>query len=230
MERGYLPRSYPPQNYSFNMNGYELHIQGTDGWKQADLGGEIPVMNYQVNDIAELKDRQAEYSQALKLPKTPNNVRIFEHAGCFDIVTGFPYRRHNCRIYCDERTVAGDGSLLLLQKVSDTFECQIISGNANFFETLQNTKMSGLDLGTYRICNASTNPDAWHPAYKLAFSLDIVPDSYPDLYADHIYKYISSPFVKYPVVSIPGCRKISSYSKNGKKKSLPKRRNTKRKN
>jgi hypothetical protein len=46
------------------------------------------------------------------------------------------------------------------------------------------------------------NPDTWHPAYKLAFSFDIVPDSYPYLFSNKIYHYVSSSSTKYPIVSI----------------------------
>ena len=54
---------------------YELKVKDTTGvWHNLDLiPGEEPAMTYQVNDIAELKDRQADYSQKLNLPKTSTN-------------------------------------------------------------------------------------------------------------------------------------------------------------
>jgi len=182
---------------------YQILIEDKNGvWKQLDMGTDNIAWNYQVNDIAELVSRQASYSQRLRLPKTTNNVIIFEYANNRDVVTGFPYQKHNCRVFCADRTIAGKGSFLILLKVTDSFECQILSGNANFFETLQNSLMSDLDLGVYQICNASMNPSTWHPAYKLAYSFDIIPNSYPFVSPGLIYEYISSAYTKYPLVSI----------------------------
>jgi hypothetical protein len=141
------------------MNGYELHIQGTDGiWRQADLGEEAPAMNYQSNDIAELKDRQASYSQNLKLPQSKRNIEIFEAVNIAGIKSEIPYRRLYCRLYFGVNTIAGEGSFLVLLKISDTFECQILSGNAGFFENLKNKLMSDLDLPLIRLTGSSLHP------------------------------------------------------------------------
>lgn len=181
---------------------YQILIEDKNGvWKELDLGNDKLVWTYQVNDIAELVNRQASYSQNLRLPKTANNVNIFDHANNLDVVTDFPYRKHNCRVFCADRTIAGKGSFLILLKVTDHFECQVLSGNANFFETLQDSPMSDLDLGIFQICNASMNPSKWHPAYKIVYGLDIVLPSYP--YSESSgYLYLNGVGSKYPVMSI----------------------------
>ena len=138
---------------------YELYIKEITGidqstgqpvtgeWLLADLGDEQPAMVYQANDIAELKDRQSSYSQSLKLPISPANTRIFRHADLFDVRSDVRYALMECRLYSNGCILAGKGSKLKLRQVSEHYECQILSGNQDFFETLKNKPFSELDLG-----------------------------------------------------------------------------------
>jgi len=134
------------------MNNYRLYIQDISGiWHIADMGDDKPAMNYQVNNIAELKDRQCDYSQNLKLPPTPINCGIFGYSDQLDVITSVPYRKLNCRLFCNESVIAGIGSYLILDKVIDSFEVQILSGNVDLFETLKSKTMNDLDLGFWQI-------------------------------------------------------------------------------
>lgn len=132
------------------MRNYELKIKDLNGvWHTADLGNDLPAMNYQVNDIAELKDRQADYSQQLKLPKSAVNRKIFGYSDIIEVVTEAPYRRFDCRLFLNDVVIAGIGSYLILDRVSEHFEVQILAGTKSFFRTLAERDMSDLDLGSY---------------------------------------------------------------------------------
>ncbi len=128
---------------------YELWIKNSAGnYMLADLGEDIPAMTYQTNDIAELENRQANYSLSFSLPKTANNCQILGFADIPDVVTDFPYRKHDCRLYSNNYAIAGEGSYLTLNKVSDLyFDCQILSGIASFFNLLKDKSMEDLNLG-----------------------------------------------------------------------------------
>ena len=138
---------------------YKLYIEDLNGiWKLADMGDDKPAMNYQANNIAELKDRQANYSQALKLPPTKNNCLIFGMSEQFDVVTAFPYQKHNCRLFSNDSVLAGTGSVLIIDKVTTGFDVAIISGNADLFELLKQP-MTNVDLGSIIRNEASFIPD-----------------------------------------------------------------------
>jgi len=126
----------------------KLLIEIDNIWSILDLGDDKPAMNYQANNIAELKNRQADYSQNLKLPPTKNNCQLFGNSDSFDVITDFPYQKHNCRLFSNDSVLAGPGSFLILDRVTDCFEVQILSGNADLFTTLGNSKMSDLNLGS----------------------------------------------------------------------------------
>jgi hypothetical protein len=118
-------------------------------------------MNYQANDIAELKDRQANYSQNLKLPKTKNNTEIFGYANISDIKTNIPYRKLNCKVYYGVNTIAGEESFIIILQISDKFECQILSGNAGLFDILKNKPMSDLALPTILLITSNLHPQTF---------------------------------------------------------------------
>jgi len=124
----------------------EIEIGDTTFWKLADLGDDKPAMTKQANDIAELKDRQADYSQSLKLPPTHNNCQMFGFSDQLDVITDFPYKRHNCRLFSNDSLIAGIGSYLILTKANKYLEVQILSSNADFFSMLESKPMSELDL------------------------------------------------------------------------------------
>jgi len=124
----------------------EIEIGDTTVWKLADLGDDKPAMTKQANDIAELKDRQADYSQSLKLPPTHNNCQMFGFSDQLDVITDFPYKRHNCRLFSNDSLIAGIGSYLILTKANKYLEVQILSSNAYFFSMLESKPMSDLDL------------------------------------------------------------------------------------
>jgi hypothetical protein len=184
------------------MQSYQILMEDKNGiWRALELGADRIAWTCQANDIADVSDRNASYSQALKLPKTAGNAALFDYANHFDAVTDVPYRKHPCRVFCAGRVIAGKGSFLILSKVSEYFECQILSGNASFFEALKDAPMGALDLGVFRVCNRSLDPASWHPAYRIAYGSDVVIPSWPYGNASVEISYLGEAGARYPVVS-----------------------------
>lgn len=138
---------------------YELKVKDTTGvWHNLDLiPGEEPVMNYQVNIIAELKDRNCDYSQAIKLPKTPTNLRVLERMDLFEASTLMPYKNIECRLFSNGFTLAGKSSIFIVDRVGEYIEGQVLSGNAGLLFTMENRLMEDADLG-YTIVGSPTIP------------------------------------------------------------------------
>lgn len=149
------------------MNDYILYINKGGEWQIVDLGNNKPAMNYQTNDIADLKSRQYDYSQALKIPMTKRNCFLFEGVDNIDVLTYFPYIKHECRLFSNGFVIAGVGSYLILDKVTDSFECQIVSSASTLYDAL-NAPMSDLDLGSIIRNKAACDPVNFTPEYKFA--------------------------------------------------------------
>lgn len=113
-------------------------------WSQLDLGDDEPAMTYQANDIAELKDRQADYSQELKLPLTAHNLTVLGLPDHIDSQTDFPYKTVECRLFADEYELAGKGAVLVIDGVTDAIECQVLGSSASLFDLLEDSPMSDL--------------------------------------------------------------------------------------
>lgn len=129
-----------------------LQIYINNAWKELDLPKDNIALNLQVNDIAELKDRQASYSQSIALPKTPHNENVFAFA--FDLQTQnkVPYKYYDCRLLINDINVLGNQSVLLIDEVTNNeINIQVLGDNAGLLTKMQDTLITDLqfdDIGT----------------------------------------------------------------------------------
>lgn len=120
---------------------YELLMKGIDGevWS-LDLPLDAPAMNYQINSLAELKDRNASYSQRISLPRTTHNEQAFQFS--FEVGSGsdVPYMRFPCQLFYEGALISPAGAVLNIVDVSDTsIGVQILGATVDLFDTLNNT-------------------------------------------------------------------------------------------
>lgn len=120
---------------------YELLMKGIDGevWS-LDLPLDAPAMNYQINNLAELKDRNASYSQRISLPRTTHNEQAFQFS--FEVGSGsdVPYMKFPCQLFYEGALISPAGAVLNIVDVSDTsIGVQILGATADLFDTLNNT-------------------------------------------------------------------------------------------
>ena len=128
---------------------YRLRYDAGNGYTDLDLGDEKPAMNYQINNLNELKDRQAAFSQAIKLPKTPHNLRAFGFIDSFDTVANAAYNPGRCQLLCEGALLTPFGSVLYVDSVDERQEgyinCQIVSGTKDLFSSMAD--VSNEDMG-----------------------------------------------------------------------------------
>lgn len=120
---------------------YELLMRGIDGevWS-LDLPLDAPAMNYQINNLAELKDRNASYSQRIGLPRTTHNEQAFQFSFVIGSGSYVPYMRFPCQLFYEGALISPVGAVLNIVDVSDeSIGIQIIGATADLFDTLNNT-------------------------------------------------------------------------------------------
>lgn len=120
---------------------YELLMKGIDGevWS-LDLPLDAPAMNYQINNLAELKDRNASYSQRISLPRTTHNERAFQFSFVVGSGSGVPYMKFPCQLFYEGALISPAGAVLNIVDVSDTsIGVQILGATVDLFDTLNNT-------------------------------------------------------------------------------------------
>lgn len=116
-------------------------MRGVDGgvWS-LDLPLDAPAMNYQINNLAELKDRNASYSQRISLPRTTHNEQAFQFSFEIGSGSGVPYMKFPCQLFYEGALLSPVGAVLNIVDVSDeSIEVQIIGSTVDLFNTLNNT-------------------------------------------------------------------------------------------
>lgn len=120
---------------------YELLMKGIDGevWS-LDLPLDAPAMNYQINNLAELKDRNASYSQRISLPRTTHNEQAFQFSFVVGSGSDAPYMKFPCQLFYEGALISPAGAVLSIVDVSDTsIGVQILGATVDLFDTLNNT-------------------------------------------------------------------------------------------
>lgn len=130
---------------------YELLMKGIDGevWS-LDLPLDAPAMNYQINNLAELKDRNASYSQRISLPRTTYNEQAFQFSFVIGSGSYVPYMKFPCQLFYEGALISPAGAVLNIVDVSDTsIGIQILGATADLFDTLNNTDAKDPGAGMF---------------------------------------------------------------------------------
>jgi len=109
---------------------------------------EIIAITKQANDIAEMQDRQGDFSAEFKIRKTRAMMDLFELSGESGIITDFPYTENYCRLVQDGIEMINNGIVILERTDDSYYYISILSGNMNFFKTIENLKLNDLELAS----------------------------------------------------------------------------------
>ena len=119
------------------------------------------VLTQQVNDIAELQDRQANYSNQFTLPKTTTNMRVLNDK----------HKKHPAQL---EQYGALTNGFLIIQSEDNTYKAVFYSGVINFFQLIEGKKLKDLDMSELEhILNISnivgSHINEWEDGYIYPF-------------------------------------------------------------
>lgn len=123
------------------MNLVEIFVNNErlDLYDDADIK-----FTFQVNDIADVKDRQANYTNSFSIPKTANNVRIFGGLGIHSDTSDIPYQKPNCRMKIQGFDLITNGWLNVSETSDDEYKIYVYSGVINFFKAIENKTLGNI--------------------------------------------------------------------------------------
>ena len=98
-----------------------------------------------VNDISEIKDRQAFYSNQFRFPKSQRNKEVMESCELIQSGTYLPYTKVDAKYTQNGRELVGAGYAIIDETEKD-YVATIYSGNALFFDSIAGKKLSNIDL------------------------------------------------------------------------------------
>lgn len=123
------------------MQTSELYI---DGQLTDQANGNPIAITLQVNNLADIQDRQSAYTNSIKLPKTATNKAIFGYADADSFTQDQPYQNLKAKLIQNgsETIPLGQANL---QTVTDFFETQLTYGISGFVDIIGNYKLTDID-------------------------------------------------------------------------------------
>lgn len=140
------------------MTSLFVYINGK--WTELDTFGEDVAMNYQLNTLAEMKDRNGSYSQSISLPKSPRNMNILGFGMQVTSNSDIPYSRYKVQLFFRGVLLSPPGAVLAVNTLKlTTIEAQILSGTIDVISLLKEQDLNTTeDQGFWRAWDIKNIP------------------------------------------------------------------------
>lgn len=122
----------------------ELYINN----KRIDLLKNSIYRTFQINDFREVTNRQSNFSNSIKLPKTNNNVKALNLLGLTGIKNTLPYSDIAIKYVVNGIELISKGKGII-KKTDDFFNLVIYDGNISMTDILSDLTLSDLDFSNY---------------------------------------------------------------------------------
>ncbi|MHA3787461.1 hypothetical protein ACX0HA_04560 [Flavobacterium hauense] len=100
----------------------------------------------QVNDLNSLENRQTNYTNKFKLPKTANNLRIMGFLTLAGNNSDIPYQKNECSLYSDNGECFVYNGWAVITDGGDSFDAVIYDGIIDLYKAIENKSLSSLIL------------------------------------------------------------------------------------
>lgn len=100
----------------------------------------------QVNDIVSFSNRQANYTNTFKLPKTAKNIKAFALLGINNTNSSVPYQRNETYLYSKSGECVVYKGWAVINSTDNTFNINVYDGNIDLYKAIENTTLAELPL------------------------------------------------------------------------------------
>lgn len=114
-----------------------------------------------INDIADIKDRNAHYSNNIKIPKTSENILTFELLGLTGNTTRIPYEQVSVKYILNGIELISKGKGIL-KNTNKFYNLVIYAGNISMVDLLGEKQLNTLDFSSY---NHSLTSSVWTSSF-----------------------------------------------------------------
>ena len=115
---------------------------------RVDLPSKSVNINFQINDLSELENRQSNYSNNISLPFTEHNIRTLDFLSLSGSTSLIPYTKVRVKYVVEGVELIADG-IGKLNKSSKYYSLVIYSGNNSLSDLLGNDELSTLDFSAH---------------------------------------------------------------------------------
>lgn len=110
--------------------------------------GQAVALTYQLNDIGDIRNQRANFSNVFKAARTKHNDRVLGFIGDFGTTDKRPYRMLPARIVIDGEDIVTNG-YAIIKKTDRYYNVVVYSGLIDLFEKVGDKKLADLDLSQY---------------------------------------------------------------------------------
>lgn len=110
--------------------------------------GQAIAMTYQLNDIGDIRNQRANFSNLFKAARTKHNDRVLGFIGDFGTTDKRPYRLLPARVTIDGEDVISNG-YATIKRTDKYYNIVIYSGVIDLFEKVGDKKLADLDLSEF---------------------------------------------------------------------------------
>lgn len=120
-----------------------LYING----QLADLdAGTVIAQTKQVNDLNSLDNRQANYTNKFRLPKTANNTRIMQFLTLPGNTSAVPYQKNECSLYSHTGECFVYKGWAVITDGGDSYDAAVYDGIIDLYKNIENKTLTDLGL------------------------------------------------------------------------------------
>ena len=126
----------------------ELFLEG----HKIDILDELVTQTLQINNLAELKDRQANYTNRFKVPLTASNVKVFDFLGITGNKSRKPYEQILAKLVVDGIELISDGEAKIKKTVTKNggyYDINIYYGSVTLHSAIKDKTLKDLDFSEY---------------------------------------------------------------------------------
>lgn len=105
-------------------------------------------MNYQINDVGSIIDRQADYSNSVKIPKTVENIKTLDFLAVGGSTSRKPYETVKVKYIINGIEIISSGNGILTDTGKE-FSLVIYDGNISMKDLLSDSTLQDLDWSSY---------------------------------------------------------------------------------
>ena len=106
--------------------------------------GQVIAQTKQVNDLNSLDNRQTNYTNKFKLPKTANNIRIMNFLTLAGNGSNIPYQKNECSLYSDTGECFVYNGWAVVTDDGDSYNAVVYDGIIDLYKEIENTSITFL--------------------------------------------------------------------------------------
>ncbi|TWP23129.1 hypothetical protein ETU10_08515 [Apibacter muscae] len=102
-------------------------------------------IKYQVSDIGAIQENKCTYSDSFSVPKTANNLKIFDGLSLIGDISRRPYKKNTCTYQVDGATLISNG-WAVIENSDEEFNIHIYEGVIDLYKDIENKNVGGGEL------------------------------------------------------------------------------------